>query len=327
MTFCLMRFLTRRRSSSRMQTCAGVVDRSVGRVVDRFVARFVTRFVLCLVTLFGLLTLTLASVDGAAVDASPSSAGALAPKAQVRWLQRAARDGTLAQLDDAQLVALFTALNPDTLARYIAAGPNGYASCQFVMRHRERIDGRWPALADHLLVRVAHDPLRLYVRWLPDGAHAGQEVLYDATHRGDEMYGHLGGLLGAVSMWTQLDGTFARSQSHHRLTELGTEAIAQHFLHNYARLSAAGAGRPSRIAAETRNGVRVVTFTWETPAGAHGLLASRETLGLDLRHPWFRTVEAYDGEGRLVEDIVIERIEPQTFDALTFDARNPDYRF
>jgi hypothetical protein len=38
-------------------------------------------------------------------------------------------------------------------------------------------------------------------------------------------------------------------------------------------------------------------------------------------------VESYDGEGRLVEDIVIERIEPQTFDALTFDARNPDYRF
>ena len=319
MTFCLMRFPARRRSSPRMQTCAGVVIRAVNR--------FVTCFVICLVTLFGLLTLTPAIASGAGAEASPSRAGALAPRAQVRWLQRAARDGTLAQLDDAQLVALFTALDPDTLARYIAAGPNGYASCQFVMRHRERIDGRWPATADHLLVRVAHDPLRLYARWLPDGAHAGQEVLYDATHRADEMYGHMGGFLGAISMWTQLDGAFARSQSHHRLTELGTEAIARRFLDDYPRLSAAGVGRPSRIAVETRDGVRVVTFTWEAPPGAQGMPASRETLGLDLRHPWFRTVESYDGEGRLVEDIVIERIEPQTFDALTFDARNPDYCF
>ncbi|MBV8261599.1 MAG: DUF1571 domain-containing protein [Paraburkholderia sp.] len=135
----------------------------------------------------------MASANGAGVETPPSRAGSLAPKAQVRWLQRAARDGTLAQLDDAQLIALFNALNPDTLARYIAAGPNGYASCQLVMRHRERIDGRWPATADHLLVRIAHDPLRLYARWLPDGAHAGQEVLYDATHRADEIYGHLGG--------------------------------------------------------------------------------------------------------------------------------------
>ncbi|WP_162175024.1 DUF1571 domain-containing protein [Paraburkholderia mimosarum] len=323
MTFCLMRFLTRSRFSPRMQTRAGIVDRGVHRSVDCFVVRLVV----CLVTLFGLLTLTVAGANEAGVEAPPSRAGSLAPNAQVRWLQRAARDGTLARLDDAQLVALFTALNPDTLARYIAAGPNGYASCQFVMRHRERIDGRWPATADHLLVRVAHDPLRLYARWLPDGAHAGQEVLYDAAHRSDEMYGHAGGLLGAVSMWTQLDGAFARSQSHHRLTELGTEPIAQHFLDNYARLSAAGAGRPSRIAVETRDGVRVVTFTWQAPPGAQGLPASRETLGLDLRHPWFRTVQSYDGEGRLVEDIVIERIEPQTFDALTFDARNPDYRF
>ncbi|WP_176928982.1 DUF1571 domain-containing protein [Paraburkholderia lycopersici] len=268
-----------------------------------------------------------ASHAGPEARTPPSEVSALPADAQVRWLQRAARDGTLAQLGDAQLVALFASLERDTLARYIAAGPNGYASCEISMRHRERIDGRWPAAADHLLVRIAHAPLRLYARWLPDGAHAGQEVLYDATHRGDEMYGHTGGLFGAISMWTQLDSAFARSQSHHRLTDLGTEAIARHFLEDYPRLAAAGAARASRIAVETLDGVRVVAFTWDAPPDARGLPANRETLGLDLRHPWFRTVQSYDGEGRPIEDIVIERVEPKAFDALTFDARNPDYRF
>jgi hypothetical protein len=288
-------------------------------------ARALARFV----TLFALLIVALAGTGRAALEADtpPSAVGALSPDAQVRWLQRAASDDTLAQLDDTQLIALFASLDPHTLERYIAAGPNGYASCEFTMRHRERIGGRWPAKADHLLVRIAHDPLRLYARWLPDGAHAGQEVLYDATRHGDAMYGHVGGLLGAVSMWTQLDGAFARSQSHHRLTELGTEAIARRFLEDYPRLAEVDATQPSHIAIETHDGVRVVALTWDAPPGASGLPASRETLGLDLRHPWFRTVQSYDSEGRLVEDVVIERIEPKEFDALTFDAHNPDYRF
>jgi hypothetical protein len=279
--------------------------------------------------LFAVLMAALPIASRAAGDAEtpPSDVGALTPDEQVRWLQHAARDDTLAQLDDAQLVALFSSLDPDTLERYIAAGPNGYASCEFTMRHRERIAGRWPATADHLLVRIAHGPLRLYARWLPDGAHAGQEVLYDATRHVDEMYGHTGGFFGAISMWAQLDGSFARSQSHHRLTELGTEAIARRFLEDYPRLEQAGAARPSHIAVETRDGVRVVAFTWDAPPGTSGLPASRETLGLDLRHPWFRTVQSYDSEGRLVEDVVIERIEPRDFDALTFDTHNPDYRF
>lgn len=266
--------------------------------------------------------------DADAADATPPAAvGTLDLDAQLRWLQHAARDGALAQLDDAQLVAAFDALDPRTLERYIAAGPNGYDEYEFTLRHRERVHGRWPKTADHLLVRLAHEPLRLYARWLPDGAHAGQEVLYDAAHRPDSMYGHASGVFGVISMWTPLDGAFARSQSHHRLTDLGTESIAHRFLDDFPRLAEAGAAKPSRIAAQTRDGVRLVALTWVTPGDANGLPAGRETLGLDLRHPWFRTVQSYDGAGRPLEDVVIEHIEPKRFDVLTFDARNPDYRF
>ncbi|QGZ61688.1 DUF1571 domain-containing protein [Paraburkholderia acidisoli] len=294
--------------------------------------------------LFGILTMSAIPAHAQDADAAPpSSVGALDLQAQLHWLQHAARDGALARLDDAQLVALFAALDPRTLERYIAVGPNGYGEYEFTLRHRERVGMRWPATADHLLVRLAHDPLRLYARWLPDGAHAGQEVLYDAASRPDALYGHAGGVFGLMSIWTPLDGAFARSQSHHRLTDLGTEAIARRFLDGFPRLAAAGAAKPSRIAVQTRDGVRVVALTWVTPSetddnasgnasdetrgNANGPTAARETLGLDLRHAWFRTVQSYDGAGRPLEDVVIEHIEPKRFGILTFDARNPDYRF
>ncbi|RQH07511.1 DUF1571 domain-containing protein [Paraburkholderia dinghuensis] len=301
--------------------------------------RFRTTPPACLLTLCAALALVCASAQSLpAADADDAPATAQADQStadvahlpldeQVRWLQHTAQNGALAKLDDAQLVTLFSSLDPRALPRYIAAGPHGYASCEFVMLRRERIHGRWPAAPDHMLVRIAHDPLRIYAKWLPDGAHAGQEVLYDATRRGDEMYGHPGGFFGMVSMWARLDGSFAHAQSRHRLTDLGTEFIAHRFVDENTRLEQAGLVRPAQIDVKTVDGVRVVAFTWEAPRGVNGFYASKETLGLDLRHPWFRTAQSYDSEGRLFEEVVFEQMEPKSFDALTFDSKNPDYRF
>lgn len=258
---------------------------------------------------------------------APADVARLPLDDQVRWLRRAAQHGALAKLDDARLVALFASLDPRALPRYIAEGPNGYPSCEFVLLRRERIRGRWPAEPDHMLVRLAHAPLRIYAKWLPDGAHAGQEVLYDATRRSDQMYGHSGGLFRMVSIWARLDGAFAHAQSRHLLTDLGTEYIARRFIDENTRLEQAGLVRPAQIGVATVDGVRVLALTWEAPRGVNGFYASKETLGLDLRHPWFRTAQSYDSEGRLFEEVVFERIEPKSFDALTFDSKNPDYRF
>jgi hypothetical protein len=268
-----------------------------------------------------------AAVAVKAPSASPAQVGRLPVDQQVRWLRRASQSGALEKLDDAQLVALFESLDPLTMPRYIKEGPNGYPSYEAMMARKERIRGVWPDQPDHMLVRLTREPLRIYAKWLPDGAHSGQEIIYDETKRTAEMYGHLGGVLNVMPMWTSLDGSLARAQSNHQVRDLGTEYIANQFLAEGKKFAEAGITKPSQIEVKTVNGVRVIAFTYEAPTGKPDFYAKKETVGLDLRHPWFRTVESYDNDGRIFEKIVFETITPKTFDDAAFDPKNPAYKF
>jgi len=178
-----------------------------------------------------------------------------------------------------------------------------------------------------MLVRVTRNPLRVYAKWLPDGAHAGQEILYDETARSDEMYGHLGGLLKVIALWTSLNGSLARSQSRHSIRDLGTEYITQQFLAEGKKFAEAGITHASNIEVKTMDGARVVAFTYETPSGQPEFYAKKEILGLDLRRPYFRTAESFDNDGKIFESIVFQNIAPKTFDDATFSPRNPAYNF
>jgi hypothetical protein len=257
----------------------------------------------------------------------PSQVGKLTLDQQVKWLRAAQQSGAMEKLADEQLVALFQSLDPLALPRYIKEGPNGYPSYEFTMSRSERIHGQWPDTPDHMLVRVAHEPLRIYAKWLPDGAHAGQEIIYDESKRSDEMYGHLGGIMNVMPLWTSLTGTLAHSQSNHEVRDLGTEYIANQYLAEGKKYAEAGLPRSMQVEVKTIDGVRVVAFTFETPTGQPQFYAKKETLGLDLRHPYFRTVESYDNDGKLFEKIVFERITPKTFDDSTFDPKNSAYKF
>jgi len=258
---------------------------------------------------------------------APAQVGKLTLDQQVKWLRAAQQSGALERLDDAQLVALFQSLDPLTLPRYIKEGPNGYPSYELTMSRKERIHGQWPDKPDHMLVRIAHDPLRIYAKWLPDGAHAGQEIIYDESQRSDEMYGHLGGILSVMPLWTSVSGALARSQSNHDVRDLGTEYIADQYLSEGRKYAESGLPRSTHIGVKTIDGVRVVAFTFETPAGQPQFYAKKETLGLDLRHPFFRSVESYDNDGKLFERIVFDSITPKSFDAATFDPTNKAYKF
>lgn len=268
-----------------------------------------------------------ASATSAPPKTPASQAGKLSLDSQVRWLSRAALSGTLAKMSDTALVSLFKSLDPLALPRYLKEGPNGYPSYEFTMLRRERIDGKWPDQPDHMVVKVTREPLRVYAKWLPDGEHAGQEILYDETTRPDEMLGHLGGILNVMTLWTALDGSLARSQSRHSIRDLGTEFITQQFLAEGKKFAAAGVTRANNIEVKTIEGARVIAFTYETPAGQPEFYAKKEVLGLDLRRPYFRTVESFDNDGKIFESIVFQNIAPKAFDDAAFNAKNPDYKF
>jgi hypothetical protein len=273
------------------------------------------------------LCLCMSARDARAQDVDIARIGKLDVDAQARWLADAAADGTLAALDDARLTDLFRALDPLAVPRYLQNGKRDYASYEFTMRRRERIKGVWPARADHMLVRVAREPLRIYAKWLPDGAHAGQEIIYDDSKRPDQIYGHLGGWLRVMPMWTSIHGSLARAQSNHSIRELGIETITQRFLDEGQKFADAGVVRPSNIEVREIGGVRVVAFTYDTPSGQPEFYAKKEILGLDLKRPLFRAVESFDNDGNIFESVVFEHIEEKTFDDSTFDPKNPQYRF
>ncbi|MGU7769329.1 DUF1571 domain-containing protein [Burkholderia sp. MR1-5-21] len=268
-----------------------------------------------------------AAPDAAALPADLAKVARASAAQQARWLRTAAQQGALAKLDDATLTALFKALDPLAVPEYISTGPIGYPAYQFTMRRQERISGKWPDTPDHMLVKTTREPLKVYAKWLPDGAHAGQEIIYDSTLRKDEMYGHLGGLLGKLPLWTAIDGALARAQSNHQVKDLGTEFIANLYLTEGKKYREAAVERPTHVEAKTVDGVRVVALTYETPTGRPQFYAKKEILGLDLHAPYFRTVESYDNDGRIFERIVIEKIAPATLDDTAFDPKNPDYKF
>jgi hypothetical protein len=267
------------------------------------------------------------AAQGAAPATAPAQVGKLPVEQQVRWLQHAQRSGALEKMDDAQLTSLFQSLDPLVVPTLIKLGPSGYPSYEFELWRWERLNGKWPSQPAHMQVKLEHDPLRIYAKWLPDGDHAGEEIIYDASRRTDEMYGHLGGLLGVMPMWTALDGTLARSQSNHKITDLGTEFITSQFMTDAKKYVEVGAPYTPQVEVKVMNGVRVVALTYVSPGGKPQYYAKKQTLGLDLRHPYFRTVEAYDDSGQMFERIVIDKIEPKTFDAAVFDPKNPDYKF
>ncbi|WP_321785917.1 DUF1571 domain-containing protein [Paraburkholderia sp. J94] len=258
---------------------------------------------------------------------TPAEVSKLSVDQQVRWLQKAQKSGALVKMDDAQLTALFQALDPLVVPTLIKLGPSGYPSYEFTLSRWERLNGKWPGKPAHMLVKLDHEPLRIYAKWLPDGEHSGEEVIYDASKKPDEMYGHLGGLLGVMPMWTALDGTLARSQSNHKITDLGTEFIVSQFMTDAKKYVEVGASYKPDVEVKTINGVRVVALTYTSPSGKPQFYAKKQTLGLDLRHPYFRTVEAYGDDGQIFEKIVIDSITPRSFDAEAFDPKNPDYKF
>ncbi len=247
---------------------------------------------------------------------------------QTALLSRQTASGELARLSDEQVLAIFQALQPETLLSWARGEMNRYPEYEYWMTRQERLNGQWQDQPARMQIRYRHQPRQLYAKWLPGGAQAGQEILYDETRRKDEMYGHLGGVLGFTSMWIALDGTIARAQSNHTVRDLGFQFVLSMLERDARSLRAAGLSEKyGRAEMVQEQGVRMVALTWELPAGTPRYYAKKVQLMLDLKNPWPRVVNAWDTDGNMAEKIVFEKAMRKTFDASAFDPANSEYRF
>ncbi|MFM0646559.1 DUF1571 domain-containing protein [Paraburkholderia bryophila] len=237
-------------------------------------------------------------------------------------------DGTLGAMPDSRLIALIDAMKPEAIVAYTRVTIGAGSSYEYWMRRRERVNGKWPTQADHMEVYCQDSPQRVYVKWLPDGAHAGQEIIYDETRDPTRFLGHFGGAWHFLSGRFQVDGTFARTQSRHSVRDLGLQFVVHTLEHEEGSFEAEGlSAKPSRVEVETANGKRLLALTWDAPDGPPAHFAPRMTLTFDLHRPQLHSVIAAEASGEPLEEIDFEQIVPHAWTDEAFDPHNPSYDF
>lgn len=267
-------------------------------------------------------------VAATAVDPAAAAYEGLSAEQQARLLSRQMASGELEKLGDAPLLALMNGLRPQTLLVWARAEMGRHTEYEFWMSRQERVNGQWQAKPARMQVRYRHAPRQLYARWLPGGAFAGQEIIYDETQRPRQMYSHLGGLLGFASVWVDIDGPAVRAQSNHTVRDLGLQYILGLLEQNARSLRELGRDeRPSQIELVREQGQRMLALNWELPSGPPQFYAKKVQLLFDLQRPWPRVLLVWDEPGELRERLVIEKLTPRAFDPLAIDPKNPDYKF
>ena len=247
---------------------------------------------------------------------------------QATQLTTETQSGELARLPDDQVMRLMRAVKPEAFVAWIKGNIAALHSYEFHMYRQERLGRHWQVTPDHILVRYQYQPRRLYMKWLSDGAHAGQEAIYDETRDPDHLYGHRGGILSFYSTHTEINSAFARSQSRHSIRDLGFQFIEKTIEHDTLSFRAEGlSDAPTHIAFVRLHGLRVVALTWDAPSGPPAHYARRVTLYFDLKHLWPRGEEAWDENDNPLEALYFEDVAPQVWGDETFDPKNPGYRF
>ncbi|ASL42652.1 hypothetical protein bAD24_I04125 [Burkholderia sp. AD24] len=263
-----------------------------------------------------------------ASGAAPAGSACLPAGEQANFIRDRIDDGTLDAMPDSHVIALIDAMKPEAIVAYTRVTIGAGSSYEYRMRRRERVNGKWPAQADHMEVDCQDSPQRVYVKWLPDGAHAGQEILYDETRDPTRFLGHFGGAWRFVSGRFQVDGTFARTQSRHSVRDLGLQFVVHTLEHEEGSFEAEGlSAKPAHVEIETVNGKRLLALTWDAPDGPPAHFAPRVTLTFDLHRPQLHSVIAAGTAGEPLEEIDFEQIVPHAWTDEAFDPHNPSYGF
>lgn len=247
---------------------------------------------------------------------------------EVETLVQQIKSGSLAAMTDDQLVKVFTQLNPQAALAYLEASVKVLGEYELWMRREERLASGWTPQPFVNYIKYRHQPRQVYVKWLKGGPNAGQEIIYDETQRKDAIYGHLGGLLSMVSMWTAMDGSLARSNSNHTVRNLGLQPIVGIIAsENRMRVKEGYSSAPDQVEVSRLGGERMVALTWITPPSVTKAYSRKARIHVDIKQPMIRQIETWDDRGDMIERIAFDRVVPARFTDADFDPKNPDYAF
>ncbi len=247
---------------------------------------------------------------------------------QAEGFIRKIKSGALTSMSDDQLIKTFTQLDPNLIPAYLELGVKPLNEYELTMRRQERIDGSWnnDPFLNH--VKYRHKPRQVYMAWLKGSAKAGQEIIYDETKRKDAMYGHLGGMFNIASIWISLDGSKAKGNSNHPVSDVGLQTVVDIVSSSHKRRLKEGLPvAPGQIEVVKINGERCVALTWLAPAGVKGLYAAKSKICVDLKQPLIRQTESWDEAGQMFERISFDKVTPAAFTDADFDPKNPAYDF
>lgn len=277
---------------------------------------------LCLSMLLGLSVWT----SVARCDGVPDMPSGQVVAQEAREFASRIQSGDIAKLSDEAVIATFRELNPEVIASYLELGAQPYNEYELWMRREELLGGKWPAKPFLNYIKYRHRPRKLYLKWLSGGAKAGQEIIFDETKRKDALYGHVGGALNVISIWTPLDGALARSNSNHTVADLGLQSICGILVGERDLYRAEGLRPfPETVGISEVAGQRAVVLTWTAPNARH--YAHRTRVYLDLWQPVVRGIESWDAHGGLIERIFLEKIAKAVFQDEDFDPANKAYAF
>jgi hypothetical protein len=276
-----------------------------------------TRAIAWMSALIGLMSCVAAGAAGP--DASHAEATAMVHDVEANHIK---------DLDDAQLVARFQRLAESDLVAYLEAGTAKLNEYELWMSREERLNGQPIQKPFINYIKYRHSPRQIYVKWLPESAKAGQEIIYDELKRRDAMLGHIGGAFNLMSTWIALDGSMARSNSVHSIRDIGLQGAIEHIAEaTRYRLAHNGPKQTAAVSVVRFNGERVVMLVWVAPAGDKASYAHRTAIYLDLQRPLIRKIESWDDQDELLERIVFTKVTPARFSDLDFDPKNPAYSF
>jgi len=177
-----------------------------------------------------------------------------------------------------------------------------------------------------MLVRVTRNPLRVYAKWLPDGAHAGQKFSTTKPRvptkctdiwRISECHGDVDVARRlARALAIAAFGARSRYRIHHTAIPGRRQKFAE-----------AGVTRANAIEVKTIDGARVVAFTYETPSWTARFLRQERNSRPGPEAALFPDGGILRQRRQDFESIVFQNIAPKTFDDARVQPEEPCLQF